>query len=372
MSPTLLYGDSYRNPNLFYATGFLAPDPIVFLADSEDALLAVPRMEQPRAAKESRIGDVRSFDELGYQEVVDEGGSAPEAMARVIREALDGRGEAVRVEPGFPLLLADLLRSEGLTVSADPDLLVRQRRQKSDREVEALARAQARAEAAIAHAIEILREAEVAGDRLVYRGVPLTAERLRGELEISFIRDGFAAESLIVAPGPGSSDPHWVGAGPIRPHEPLILDLFPQDRESRYYGDVTRTVVKGEPPRALIDMHSAVLEAQERALALIGPGVNGRDVHQVVLDVFQEAGYGPDGHRSGRFTHGTGHGLGLEVHEPPRLSKVDGELLVGDVVTVEPGLYDPQIGGVRIEDVVVVTQDGTRNLNRLPKQLVID
>ena len=234
-----------------------------------------------------------------------------------------------------------------------------------------MARAQARAELAISDTLAILAEARIVDDRLIYRGVPLTSERLRTEMDAAFIKDDYVADSTIIASGPGGSDPHWMGSGPIRPHQPLILDVFPQNRNTRYFGDVTRTVVRGEPAPDVVAMFESVAKAQSIALDMIRPGVNGRDIHRAVHASLAEDGYGENGPHKARLTHGTGHGLGLEVHEEPRLSDVDYELLEGDVVTVEPGLYDPEIGGVRLEDVVVITATGHRNLNRLPKDLVI-
>ncbi|HEV3310983.1 MAG TPA: Xaa-Pro peptidase family protein, partial [Chloroflexota bacterium] len=283
----------------------------------------------------------------------------------------DFDADSLAVEPNFPVLLADIMRSRGFAIEPDRDLFVSERRRKTPAEIEALTRAQARAERAVSDAVEILTESHIADDSLLYRGVPLTAERLRGELVARLAGDDYLAESMIIAPGPGSSDPHWEGTGPIRPHQPIILDIFPQDRQSRYHGDVTRTVVKGEASPQVTRMFTSVEKAHAVAIGMIRAGVNGHDVHLAVQASFVADGYGEDGPHAARFTHGTGHGLGLEVHELPRISRIDMELLEGDVVTVEPGLYDPAIGGVRLEDVVVVTSDGHRNLNSLPKTLVV-
>jgi Xaa-Pro aminopeptidase len=160
--------------------------------------------------------------------------------------------------------------------------------------------------------------------------------------------------------------------------ESIILDIFPADKASRYYADMTRTVVKGEPGEELQKMYDAVLESQQMALAMVGPSVNGKDIHQKVSDVLHEAGYEtllhdqkPGEPLQRGFIHGTGHGVGLEIHEAPRVSTADEELVPGDVVTIEPGLYYPEIGGVRIEDLVVVTEDGCRNLTKFPKEFRI-
>lgn len=371
MSGFLLYGDTFRNPNVFFVTGFVAPDPIAYVKSDAGETLAVPPLEKTRAQKESRIEDVRSFDDLGYVKVLEDTGDAMTAMASIIERMLreDDSGPFM-VEPSFPVILADFLRGRGITIEPRSDLLIDERRHKSTEQIEAIAHAQARAEQAITEATAILAEAEIHDGSLIFRGVPLTAERLRAELEMACARDNFVNDSMIVAPGPPSSDPHWFGSGPIKAHQPLILDIFPQDRQSRYHGDVTRTFVKGEPLDEIKRMYESVRKAQSKALGMIAPGVNGRDVHQAVVSSFSDDGYG-NGASAAKYTHGTGHGLGLEVHEQPRLSRVNMELREGDVVTVEPGLYDPRVGGVRIEDVVVVTSDRNRNLNHLPKELVV-
>ncbi|HZT97934.1 MAG TPA: Xaa-Pro peptidase family protein [Chloroflexota bacterium] len=369
-TPIFLYGDSYRTPNIYYLSHFLAPDPFIFVRSEEADTVVVSPLEKDRADKEARVSRVLSYRDFDYDRFLQETGDRTEAMARLMAAVLDGGGgEEFRVEATFPVFFADRLRERGFQLLPDSDLLVAERRHKSQGEIEALARSQARAEEAIRQAAEILAESEVRDQTLVYRGVPLTSERLRAELAVSFARDGFASESMIIAPGPGSSDPHWTGAGLIKPGEPLILDIFPLDQESRYFGDVTRTYVKGEPDPRLQRMFEAVRRAQTRALEMVGPGVNGREVHETVVETFKEEGFDDDS--SAKYIHGTGHGLGLEVHELPSLGKIDFELLPGDVVTVEPGLYDPEVGGVRLEDVVVIEEDGIRNLNALPKDMVI-
>jgi Xaa-Pro aminopeptidase len=198
-------------------------------------------------------------------------------------------------------------------------------------------------------------------------GIPLTSERLRHELDLALLSEGMDPGEAIVAGGPRAADPHWLGEGPLRAGEAIIFDVFPRSKKTRYYADMTRTFVKGEPAEQLQQMYDATAAALDTALAQIRAGANGRDVHQAVLDSYKAAGFSED--EGPRMTHGTGHGVGLEIHEAPSLSVGDMELVEGDVVTVEPGLYDPAVGGVRIEDIVVVTADGCRNLTRFPRQL---
>jgi Xaa-Pro aminopeptidase len=190
---------------------------------------------------------------------------------------------------------------------------------------------------------------------------------LRSEIEVTLLRGGMdSTHSPIAAAGPAAADPHWGGAGPIRPGQAVVLDIFPRSKRTRYYADMTRTVVKGDPGPELRSMYEAVLEAQAAALAQIRAGANGRSVHEAVEAVFARLGFSGDG-PGPRYLHGTGHGVGLDIHEAPHVGAMDQELLENDVVTIEPGLYDPAVGAVRIEDLVVVTRDGYRNLTRFPK-----
>ena len=213
---------------------------------------------------------------------------------------------------------------------------------------------------------------------LVHDGRNLNGADLVFAVESHLLEQGFATEGSICCGGPESADPHRASSDVLRAGLPIVLDIFPFHKYTRYWGDMTRTVARGTPPAAVMRMWEAVLEAQQAGLDAVKPGANGRDVHFACCEVFKRHGYGSlsrpyrDITSDARFIHGTGHGLGLEIHEFPRIGDVDIVLEVGDVITVEPGLYDPALGGVRIEDLVVVTTDGCRNLTTLPKTFALD
>jgi Xaa-Pro aminopeptidase len=250
------------------------------------------------------------------------------------------------------------------------------RRAKTEEEISHIQKTQEAVEAACSHAVGILEEADVREDStLEWRGETLTSERLRGEIDVELLRRGCAADGTIVAGGPQGADPHERGHGPLKAGESIIVDIFPVDLSTRYYSDMTRTFVKGEPNDGLQEMYDAVLESQEAALSMVKAGVSGKDIHNKVAEVLHVAGYKTNVHdqEEGKpltegFFHGTGHGVGLEIHEAPRVSLADDTLIPGDVISVEPGVYDPEIGGVRIEDLVVVTEGGHRNLTAFPKR----
>jgi Xaa-Pro aminopeptidase len=375
----LIIGAPQHDAAVYHLSGFLAPDPVICLRVAGKRYLAVSSMEYGRAKREAQVEEVLSFDELDVLNLARElksGGRALAAAATNLLERLEATNSPVAVPPYLGVIYADELRARGLMVTPDTKLFMNLRRQKTEEEISYIEKTQRAVEEVCAHAVGILEEADVAEDgTLLYGGETLTSEWLRFEIDTELLRRGCAADDTITSGGAQAADPHERGHGPLKAGESIILDIFPMDQSTRYYADMTRTFVKGEPEPELEKMYDAVLEGQKVALAMIKAGDNGRDVHKKVSDVLHEAGYKTLQHdqKPGEplqegFIHGTGHGVGLEVHEAPHLSLADEELVPGDVVTVEPGLYKPGLGGVRIEDLVVVTGDGCRNLTQFPKE----
>jgi Xaa-Pro aminopeptidase len=279
----------------------------------------------------------------------------------------------VLVPGSFPIEYGDGLRERGITIQVRPEPFFEQRLVKRSEEVEAISRAMQRTESALDAAIGAIREANVVEGVLRWRGATLTAERVRRLISTALLEDGLIAQHTIVACGDAACDPHNEGSGPLRAGEAIIIDIFPRDETSRYFADITRTVVKGRAPDALHRMYGAVSAGQSRAFELIRDGSDGEAIHREVQATLEKRGF-QTGELNGRmqgFFHGTGHGLGLDIHELPRISKLPTTLRSGNVVTVEPGLYYPGIGGVRIEDVVVVTETGHANLTKYPKVLEV-
>lgn len=368
-----------HDADAYHLSGFLAPDPVICLRAGGKRYLAVSALEYGRAEKDAPADELVSFDELDLMKLARElksGSRAFAAAAAKLIERAGAEGSPVVVPPHFGVAYADELRARGLTVEPNGTTFASLRRVKTEEEISHIEVAQKAIEEACEHAVQILQEAETSDGTLIWRGEALTSELLRSEVEVELLRRGCSAdEGTITAGGAQAADPHERGSGPLRAGEPIIIDIFPRNAESRYYADMTRTFVKGEPSPELDKMYDAVLEAQETALSMIRAGVNGRDVHDKVSETLHARGYKTAKHdaQPGEpltegFFHGTGHGVGLEVHEAPRVSTADEVLRAGDVVTVEPGVYEPGVGGVRIEDLVVVTEDGCRNLTRFPKE----
>jgi Xaa-Pro aminopeptidase len=377
----LTIGAPEHDAAVYHLSGFLAPDPVICLRAAGKIYLGVSAMEYGRAKRDARVDEVLSYDELGVARLARELQSGDRGQAAAAAELLKSLGAdgPVYVPPDTGVVYADELRARGVELAPNARLFSGMRRQKTEAEVAAIEQTQRAVEAACHHAVGVLRESEVSDDgTLTWRGETLTSETLRAEIDTDLLRQGCAAENTIAAGGAQAADPHERGHGPLRAGESIILDIFPVGRDNRYFADMTRTVIKGEPADGLRRMYDAVLAAQEAALGMIRAGINGRDVHSKVSEILHDAGYKTTQHdqepgvplQEG-FMHGTGHGVGLEIHESPRVSLADEELLPGDVITIEPGVYDPEAGGVRIEDLVLVTDDGCRNLTDFPKQFVL-
>ncbi len=378
----LVIGAPEHDAYAYHLSGFLAPDDVICLRVAGKTYLAVSSLEYGRAKKAAPVDELLSYEELEIPKLARELKGGAKAYAQAIRTLLERLGAAdtpLSVPPTLAVAYADALRDRGLTLGPDGKLFEGLRRAKTPEEVAHVEKAQRAVEEACEHAVGILREAEVDGDgALLWRGEALTSETLRSEINVELLRRNCLGDGTIAAGGSQAADPHERGSGPLKAGEAIILDIFPMDLSSRYYADMTRTFIKGEPNGELRKMYDAVLESQEAALAMIGPGVNGKDVHEKVSEILHNAGYKTQLHdrEEGKpltegFFHGTGHGVGLEIHEAPRLGLTDQELVPGDIVSVEPGLYYPQTGGVRIEDLVLVTEDGSRNLTRFPKEFVV-
>ena len=374
-APVLLFGESFHHPNIYYRSGFLVPDPVVLVdRGGDDTVLWTTVLEEGRARKEAQVGRVRNFEELDFSGMMNRAGSEQDAWSLLLGRICAEEGlPQVDVDADFPALLADSLRSADVAVRPRADLYRRARRIKTAQEVEWITATENAGMDALQRAIDVIAAAPVADGLLQYQGRPMSGDDLILVVESRLLELGCTTTDSICCGGPESADPHRATSSVIRAGLPIVLDIFPFDKRSRYWGDMTRTVVRGTPPPEVEAMWAAVLEAQAAGLRAVRPGANGRDVHYACCDVFAARGYGslPKPYRGieseARFIHGTGHGLGLQIHEYPRVGDIDVTLEVGDVVTVEPGLYHPRFGGIRIEDLVVVTEDGCRNLTPLPK-----
>ncbi|MBI1992174.1 MAG: aminopeptidase P family protein [Candidatus Omnitrophica bacterium] len=369
----LIIADSEKNANLYYATRFLAPDPFIFVQINGRRIIVMSDLEVDRAKTQARVDEVLSYTKLTQQ--AKRAGVKEPTMTDVVVELLNSRTvKTVDVPADFSLTHADRLRKRGVEVQPTPDPFFPERMVKSEEEVALLTDSLRTTEEALECAIELIRNSEVKPDGALWiGGKPLTAELIRKAMHLVMMERDCVAQHTIIACGVQAVDPHNEGSGPLRANEPIVIDVFPQHARSRYFADLTRTVVKGKASDKVKRMFNAVREGQEIAFRMIKDGADGAAVHKAILDYFVSLSFAT-GEQNGRmqgFFHGTGHGVGLEIHEPPRVGVKPDTLKAGMVVTVEPGLYYLDAGGMRIEDMVVVTKDGCRVLTEAPKVLEV-
>ncbi len=372
-TPALLLINAGEDSDFFYATHFLTQDPALYIRfGDEDNVLVLMTMEIERGRQTSTASKVVDRAEHGWREDLD----GYRAWAQLAAELLGERGQSrARVSGRLPAAYYEELRNADVDLHLDKALFVAQRRRKSAEEADWIHAAQRAAEAACAEIVNHLAAAEVKDGNLWADGRPLTSERLMASGQAVLNQIGYSCDDMIVAGSPLCAMPHWRGEGPILANAPVIIDIFPRGRVSRYHGDLTRTVVVGETGEEVRRMHQACLEALDVAIAAIRPGVNGRAVHEAACEVLVGHGFGtatpgfegpPE---AAKMIHSTGHGVGLDVHELPVLRPVDMPLEEGDVITVEPGLYKEGLGGVRVEDTGLVTADGFSNFTSLTRSL---
>jgi Xaa-Pro aminopeptidase len=379
----LLYSDSYRDANMYYLTKFLAPDPFIFLkrVDAEPIII-VNQMEYPRAQKQSIVKDVKSYLDYNYLQTVKSAKEpqlgAMKFIAKVAKKEL-GVGMKICVPHNFPVIAADVLREEGLTVNPLFGVVEKARETKDIDEVEEIKAVQAVVSEVTSEAIELIANSDVGSNgTLLINGESLTVGKIKSFFGRKLLENGcLPEEDIIVACGTKSSDPHYSGEpeDKLKVNQPIILDIYPRSIQKRYWTDMTRTIVKGRASHKLKKMFETVFEARNASLDAIQAGVLGSHVYDVCCDLLEKAGY--ETTRGGKkitkgMLHSLGHGVGLQIHESPRMSKLStSPLREHNVVTVEPGLYDPQIGGVRLEDIIEVTESGYNNLTKMEIQLEI-
>ena len=376
MSDVLIYADSIRFAEMRHEVPLGVPDPFLYAERNGTRSVVASSFELARINDVAPDIEALPMEEFGIDELYAQGLTREEIELEVVLRAARRFGIDDAVVPGtFPLELADHLRSNGIQVRADRDLFVQRRRVKNDAELAGIRRAQRAAEAAMDAARELMRSAERQNGSVLLDGEPLTCERIKLAVEQAFTANGAFADEFIVSHGPQTAVGHDMGSGPIAPDEPVCLDLFPRDRESGCFADMTRVFVVGTPSDELREWHTLCKEALDRSVAAVKPGVSGSALHKISCDIFEEHGYPtlrskePGEVLRDGFYHSLGHGVGLEVHEEPSLGRAPGELVAGDVIAVEPGLYRHGYGGCRLEDIVLVTESGPEVLTDYPYDL---
>ena len=376
MPDVLIYGDTVRSPELRHEVPVLIPDAFLFAEKDGRRVVILHSLEIPRVRADAPELEILPLEKLGMDELLAQGLKGWQVeLETAVRGCRELGIERAVVPPSFPVAHADHLRANGVDVTVERGLFDDRRRAKTGTEIAGIRRAQRACEAALDASRELLRRAQPSGTGLEIDGQALTSERIKRMIEDVFADHGVEGSDMIVSHGAQTAVGHDMGSGQIAPNEPIVFDLFPRDRATGCYSDMTRTYVVGEPSDVVKEWHSLVKHALETSTEGVKPSVNGRELFEQVCEQFQAAGYKtqlnkePGEVLEDGFFHSLGHGVGLEVHELPSLGRGGHDLVPGDVITIEPGLYRSGYGGVRLEDVVLVTEDGYEVLTDYPYDL---
>jgi Xaa-Pro aminopeptidase len=368
----LIYASSEIDSNIFYATNFLAPDPFIFIQIDDKKTIILTDLEYERGKKESKVDEILSLTEI-EDRLKNSGIKEPKPVDIIADVVNQKEVKSIVVPSNFGIELADSLRTRGFQLRYKSPPFFEERRIKRADEIEKISFVQKCTEIAMTSAISLIQMSEIKDGLLYHEGKPLTAEFVRRLIIINLVENDCIARNVIVACGDQGCEPHSIGSGQLEANQTIVIDISPRSMSSGYHADLTRTIVRGKASDEVKRMYETVISAQEKAFSLIRSGADGKAIHTEVVKLFESKGYRTEisaGKRVG-FIHGTGHGVGLDIHEPPRISKLGDVLRAGDVVTVEPGLYYFGIGAVRLEDLVVVEESGFKNITQYPKVLEV-
>jgi Xaa-Pro aminopeptidase len=359
----VMYASS-RDADMRYLTQFTTSDPFVyFKKPHEKGTIIISQMETGRASRESTAA-VITRTQAGLPDIMKTEKDPVQATAKMIAGIA---GKKILVPPQFPHGLAAILE-EYCTVSVDNGTVLSMRARKSPAEITIMKRVQKISESAMGKAVFLIEKSSIKKGILYYKGTPLTSEYVKFVMHCHLLEHECSAVDTIVSCGEDTAIPHMTGTGPLRANEPIVIDLFPVEEKTGYYADMTRTLVKGEPSQEIRDMYDALREAKHLGISKVKAGVSGSDVHQAVVDYFKDRGY--ESNTKG-FVHNLGHGVGLHIHESPTVGPAGKILEKGNVITIEPGLYYPGIGGVRLEDIGAVTTKGFEKFTDFSEELII-
>jgi Xaa-Pro aminopeptidase len=376
VTDVLIVGDTERCPELRHELPLHVGDPFVYAEVGGRRFAVVWSIEGDRIAAVDSSIEIVPSETISVEDLIRDGVDYYDIQPAHAVRAVEALGiTRARVPRAFPLQYADALRAAGVELVSDQAFFDARRRQKTALELEGIRRASRAGEAGMQAIASLLARSEPGDGGRVVDGAPLTSEILRAAADAAFADLRSRCDDSIVAHGAQAAEGHHVGAGQIANDDVVVCDLFPLDLESMCFSDMTRTFSVGSPDPELVTWHEQTRAALEHVRSLVAPGADGAELYREVCRFYEELGYPtgrskPEGTvlREG-FNHGLGHGVGLEVHEAPGLSKTGHELVAGDVITLEPGLYRHGFGGVRLEDLVLVTDTGCETLTDFPYEL---
>ena len=367
----VIYSNSSTAQNdVKYLTGFDAPDPVVFINTPVEKLLLVPVMEKGRAINET----YKNVNVLSYSDINLSSKIRPSISNYILEILKNKKIKKIKIDKDFPVeIYKALIKTVHIDVA---ELSVKKiRRKKSTNEIKALSYCQKITSNAMRLAIKIIEKSTIDNDgSLVLNKKKLSSEMVKIEVQKYLLDNSFFGPDIIISCGSQSADPHERGHGKLFANAPIVIDIFPRHEKTKYWGDMTRTICKGAPSNKLMKMYKAVKDAQKKAINSIKEGVYGSDIHKDIVECFNQAGFktSTSNEVPSGFIHGAGHGVGLDIHEQPRVNSSKIKLMEGDVITIEPGLYYPELGGIRIEDLVVVEKNGCLVLGGCSKKFIIN
>ncbi len=361
-----LYADSDINPDQYYLSGLFVPDAFLSLKMGRKSIAVLSDLEIGRARKESKLTEILSLKAVNRSAA-----EWFEKSSATVAEQIAWLGnvysiDTFRLPSYFPASIVEDLRVLNVDYEIAKGLIFKEREFKSVEEAALIRDGNKCSEAGFRAVAKILKDSTIKKGKIFYNGKVLTSERVKIAIQIACVEAGGIAQNTIVAGGDQACDPHCDGSGPLRANELIIVDIFPRIQKTGYHGDMTRTFLKGTASAEQRKLVKTVKEAHGNALLAVKAGVGGNKIHGSIVEHFKANDFST-GYQEGQpagFIHGTGHGLGLAVHEPPRVNSSKNRLKAGQVITIEPGLYYPGVGGCRIEDVVYVTQDGSEMLSK--------
>lgn len=372
---SLIIASSEADSNLYYACRFSVPDPVIYFEISGRKHLVLSDLELDRAKLQASVHHFHSLHSFALALKARKDRSSHPVYALIVDEIFsEKRIKKITVPANFPSQYFVSLKKLGYLMAVKPDPFYEARLVKSVEEKKWVRQSLSHVEKALGDAVILLQKSKIKGKHVFYGKERVTSEMLKSVVNTRLMELGCVGNHTIIASGRQGSYPHHEGSGPILAHTPIIFDIFPRHSTTHYWGDMTRTMVKGKPSLTVTKMFKAVLKANRTGMGMVAPGVSGSAIHKKVAETMEQMGFKTgkiDGAVQG-FIHGTGHGVGLDIHELPSVSPAGGPLKAGNIITIEPGLYYRKHGGIRLEDVMYVTKTGAERLTKFPTFLEID
>ena len=369
MPTKLIIANSSQDANMFYATGFLSLDDFIYLEKNKKKIIYINDLEFNRAKKQAKVDQVINFS----RDKKINKNSRDSVLISILKQ---NKIKKVLVPENFKMKYAEVLLKNKIKVQVKQEPFFEKRITKNKSEIEKIKETQKTTESAMKQAIGIIKKSKIRKDKkLIYQNKILTSEFIKNIIDIELLKNNCRAESFhIVSCGKDSADPHHSGKGPLFANQPIVIDIFPKSFENQYFADMTRTVVKGKATPEVRKIYQAVLKAQKLVISKIKSGIKANSIHKLVQNYFESKEFKTE-EKNGKvqgFFHNIGHGVGLNLQEPPFFGMKSKDILkAGNVFAIEPGLYYPKIGGVRLEDLILVTKNGCENLTKLPKVLEV-